>query len=102
MKLTCRNEYTICVTLKELKFNGENGGSQACTQIVKDENWKMTERCDLRDLYVFKYVQFSSCWWIFSMLWMSFILAIAMTHANESSTNTESVVSIHMVLPQFQ
>lgn len=50
MKLTCRNEYTICVTLKKLKFSGENGGSQTDTQIVKDEKWKMTEMCDLRDL----------------------------------------------------
>lgn len=50
MKLICKSEYAICVTLKELKFSRENGGSQACTQIVKDETWKITERCDLRDL----------------------------------------------------
>ena len=39
----CKNEYTICVTLKELKSSVGRGGRRACHEIVKDGKWKMTE-----------------------------------------------------------
>lgn len=43
MKFMCKNEYIICVILKEFKFSVGRGGRRVCYEIVKDGKWKMIE-----------------------------------------------------------